>query len=181
MPIPLRSDFDALQLRTIARKTKSGPLARGLLALAAVYDEATRTEAAKIGGLTLHIVRDWVMKFNAHGTRGPHRQEGARPAFEAQRYPSGGARQDDRGGSNPGDSRRRALAAHLSLPMGFRGVPCHSLGTDDEPRTAHDGAFASSRRVHAIMRRPMARSKILKKSPRPSGSHRARKASIPAT
>jgi hypothetical protein len=31
------------------------------------------------------------------------------------------------------------------------------------------------------MRRPMARSKILKKSPRPSGSHRARKASIPAT
>lgn len=70
MPIPLRSDFDALQLRTIARKTKNGPQARRLLALAAVYDGATRTEAAKIGGVTLQIVRDWIMKFNAHGTGG---------------------------------------------------------------------------------------------------------------
>jgi transposase len=70
MPIPLRSDFDALQLRTIARKTKNGPQARRLLALAAAYDGATRTEAAKIGGVTLQIVRDWVMKFNAHGPDG---------------------------------------------------------------------------------------------------------------
>jgi transposase len=70
MPIPLRSDFDALQLRMIARKTKNGPQARRLLALAAVYDGATRTEAAKIGGVTLQIVRDWVMKFNAHGPDG---------------------------------------------------------------------------------------------------------------
>jgi transposase len=70
MPIPLRSDFDALQLRTIARKTKNGPQARRLLALAAIYDGATRTEAAKIGGVTLQIVRDWVMKFNAHGPGG---------------------------------------------------------------------------------------------------------------
>jgi transposase len=70
MPVPLRSDFDALQLRMIARKTKNGPQARRLLALAAVYDGATRTEAAKIGGVTLQIVRDWVMKFNAHGPDG---------------------------------------------------------------------------------------------------------------
>jgi transposase len=70
MPIPLRSDFDALQLCTIARKTKNGPQARRLLALASIYDGATRTEAAKIGGVTLQIVRDWVMKFNAHGPDG---------------------------------------------------------------------------------------------------------------
>ena len=70
MPIPLRSDFDALQLRTIARKTKNGPQARRPLALAAIYDGATRTEAAKIGGVTLQIVRDWAMKFNAHGPDG---------------------------------------------------------------------------------------------------------------
>src|SRR6201997_4025559 len=70
MPTPLRSDFDALQLRMIARKTKNGPQARRLLALAAVYDGATRTEAAKIGGVTLQIVRDWVVKFNAHGPDG---------------------------------------------------------------------------------------------------------------
>ena len=38
------------------------------MALAAIYDGASRTEAAKIGGVTLQIVRDWVVKFN---TRGP--------------------------------------------------------------------------------------------------------------
>ena len=40
------------------------------MALAAVYDGARRTEAATIGGVTLQIVRDWVMKFNAHGPDG---------------------------------------------------------------------------------------------------------------
>jgi hypothetical protein len=52
MPVPLRSDFDAVQLRVIARKAKEGPQARRLLALAAVYEGATRIEAAKIGGVT---------------------------------------------------------------------------------------------------------------------------------
>jgi transposase len=41
-----------------------------LLSLAAIYDGASRTEAARIGGVTLQIVRDWVMKFNAHGPDG---------------------------------------------------------------------------------------------------------------
>ena len=40
---------------------------RRLLALAAIYEGASRTEAAKVGGVTLQIVRDWVMKFNAQG------------------------------------------------------------------------------------------------------------------
>jgi len=31
---------------------------------------ATRTEAAKIGGVTLQIIRDWVMRFNARGASG---------------------------------------------------------------------------------------------------------------
>lgn len=70
MPIPLRGDFDAAQVRAAARRTKDGPQARRLLALAAIYDGASRTEAAKIGGETLQIVRDWVVKFNAHGPDG---------------------------------------------------------------------------------------------------------------
>lgn len=52
------------------RKTKDGPQARRLLALAAVYDGASRSEAARIGGVTLQIVRDWVLKFNASGPEG---------------------------------------------------------------------------------------------------------------
>jgi transposase len=70
MPVPLRTDFDADALRAIARQTKDGPQARRLLALAAIYDGATRTAAARIGGVTGQIVRDWVVKFNAHGPDG---------------------------------------------------------------------------------------------------------------
>jgi len=70
VPIALRSDFDASQLRAVARGTKDGPQARRLLALAAIYDGASRTEAAVIGGVTLQIVRDWVLKLNAHGPEG---------------------------------------------------------------------------------------------------------------
>lgn len=70
MPIPLRADFDAQMVRSAARRSKDGPQARRLLALAAIYEGARRTEAAKIGGVTLQIVRDWVVKFNAHGPDG---------------------------------------------------------------------------------------------------------------
>jgi transposase len=70
MPIPLRADFDAHKTRAAARRSKDGPQARRLLALAAIYDGATRTEAARIGGVTLQIVRDWVMKFNSLGPDG---------------------------------------------------------------------------------------------------------------
>jgi len=70
MAIPLRADFDAQRVRAAAKRSKDGPQARRLLALAAIYDGATRTEAAKIGGVTLQIVRDWVVKFNAHGPAG---------------------------------------------------------------------------------------------------------------
>lgn len=70
MAVSLRGDFDASQLRGLAKKTKDGPQARRLLALAAIYDGGTRTEAAKIGGVGLQIVRDWVLRFNARGPDG---------------------------------------------------------------------------------------------------------------
>ncbi len=70
VPIPLRRDFSASRLRSLAKKTKDGPQARRLLTLAAIYDGATRTEAAKIGGVGLQIIRDWVVRFNARGPDG---------------------------------------------------------------------------------------------------------------
>ena len=70
MPIPLRGDFDAACVRSAARNSKDAGQTRRLLALAGIYDGATRTEAARIGGVTLQIVRDWVMKFNARGPAG---------------------------------------------------------------------------------------------------------------
>jgi transposase len=68
--IGLRDDYDAGALRAAAKRSKDGPQARRQLALAAIYDGATRTEAAKIGGVGLQVVRDWVMKFNADGPEG---------------------------------------------------------------------------------------------------------------
>jgi transposase len=70
MAIPLRLDFDAPGLRAIAKQTKAAGQARRLLALAAIYDGASRSEAAAIGSVTLQIVRDWVLKFNANGPAG---------------------------------------------------------------------------------------------------------------
>jgi len=70
VPIPLRGDFDGSQLRSLAKKAKGGPQTRRLLALAAIYDGTTRTEAAKLGGDGLQIIRDWVLRFNARGPDG---------------------------------------------------------------------------------------------------------------
>ena len=100
MPVPLRSDFDAAALGAIVRKSKDGPQARRLLALAVIYEGATRTEAARIGGVTLQVVRDWVVKFNAHGPEGlldrkppgqPSRLTDAHRAALATQLDEGGA------------------------------------------------------------------------------------------
>ncbi len=69
-PLPLRSDFTAADLRQHARRTGDANQARRLLALAAIYDGGSRAEAARIGGVGLQIVRDWVVKFNARGPDG---------------------------------------------------------------------------------------------------------------
>ena len=67
MPIPLRADFDGPRLRGLARTTKDAAQARRLLALAEIYDGGSRSDAARIGGVTLQIIRDWVLRFNAGG------------------------------------------------------------------------------------------------------------------
>jgi len=84
MAIPLRVDFDAKLMRAAARRSKDAAQSRRLLALAAIHDGASRTEAARIGGVTLQIVRDWVMKFNAHGPEGliGHKASGRPPRLD---------------------------------------------------------------------------------------------------
>ena len=67
MPIPLRTDYDAARARLAARESKDAGQTRRLLALAAIYDGPSRTEAAAVGGVTLQIVRHWVPKLNAGG------------------------------------------------------------------------------------------------------------------
>lgn len=84
MPIPLRSDFDGPMLRRLTRTTKDAAQARRLLALAEIYDGGTRGGAARIGSVTLQIVRDWVMRFNARGPDGlvDGKAPGGRPKLD---------------------------------------------------------------------------------------------------
>lgn len=68
--IPLREDFDAGMVRTTAKVASEATQARRLLAIAAVYDGLTRTEAARIGGMDRQTLRDWVHRFNEAGPEG---------------------------------------------------------------------------------------------------------------
>jgi transposase len=67
MAIALREDYDAARLRQTARDSDDADQVRRLLALAAIYNGATRAVAAQIGGVTRQIVRDWVLRFNEGG------------------------------------------------------------------------------------------------------------------
>ena len=70
MRISLTDNYTAPGLRSVARRSKHAGQVRRLMALAALYDGATRTEAAAVAGVTVQIIRDWVLKLNAHGPDG---------------------------------------------------------------------------------------------------------------
>jgi len=68
--IALRRDYDAARLRGLAKATRDAGQSRRLLALAEIYDGGSRTKAARIGGVGLQTIRDWVVRFNARGPEG---------------------------------------------------------------------------------------------------------------
>jgi len=68
--IALRKDFGAAELRRLARGSKDSGQARRLLALAEIYDGGSRSDAARVGGVTLQSIRDWVLRFNSQGPEG---------------------------------------------------------------------------------------------------------------
>src|SRR6266481_5790255 len=68
--VRVRGDYEAAQIRVLAKRSENAAQTRRLLALAAIYDGGSRTEAARIGGVGLQTVRDWVLAFNADGPSG---------------------------------------------------------------------------------------------------------------
>lgn len=68
--ISLRSDFGGAKLRLLARQTRDADQARRLLALALIYDGGSHADAARLGSVTVQIVRDWVVRFNDRGPDG---------------------------------------------------------------------------------------------------------------
>jgi transposase len=76
-PVQLREDYDAQHLRTLAKASRDANQTRRLLALATIYDGGSRGEAAKIGGVGVQTVRDWVLAFNTEGPPGAGRWQGS--------------------------------------------------------------------------------------------------------
>jgi transposase len=68
--IAVRTDYTVGEVRGFAKRAKDAAQARRLLAIAAVLDGASRTEAAKIGGMDRQTLRDWVIRFNEQGPEG---------------------------------------------------------------------------------------------------------------
>ncbi len=65
--IRVRSEYTSADLRGFARRSSDADQVRRLLAVALILDGGSRSEAAKIAGVTLQIVRDWVLRFNEGG------------------------------------------------------------------------------------------------------------------
>src|SRR3954465_3247633 len=68
--IALRPDYDAAHVSPFAKAARDAGQSRRVLALAEIDDGGSRTKAARIGGVGLQTVRDWVVKFNARGPEG---------------------------------------------------------------------------------------------------------------
>lgn len=68
--IEVRDDYSATALRAHVRRCGDPDQVRRLLAIAHILDGAARSDAAKLAGVTLQIIRDWVLRFNADGPDG---------------------------------------------------------------------------------------------------------------
>ena len=78
--IALRGDYDGSGLRRLARAAKDAGQSRRCLALAEIYDGGTRSDAARMSGVGLQVIRDWVLRLNADGPDGLVDRKAAGPA-----------------------------------------------------------------------------------------------------
>uniref|UniRef100_A0A7C1SYZ3 Helix-turn-helix domain-containing protein n=1 Tax=Agrobacterium albertimagni TaxID=147266 RepID=A0A7C1SYZ3_9HYPH len=65
-----RSDFYGSLSWRLARQTRNADQGRRLLSPASIYDGGSRADAARLGSVTVQIVRDWVARFHARGPDG---------------------------------------------------------------------------------------------------------------
>lgn len=59
--------FRWVHATALARQTRNADQARRLFSLASIYDGGLRADAARLGSVTVQIVRDRVIRFNARG------------------------------------------------------------------------------------------------------------------
>src|SRR5215213_2910051 len=68
--VALRPDFNATDLRRLAKASQDAAQTRRLLALAEIYDGAPGPLRRGSAGLARQTVGDWVLRFNARGPDG---------------------------------------------------------------------------------------------------------------
>lgn len=83
--IALPQNFGAFVLRGLARRSKDAAQARRLLSLVVIYDDCSRTEPTRLGNVTLQIVRDWMVRFNADGPDGLRERKAPPPTPQGNR------------------------------------------------------------------------------------------------
>src|SRR5256714_6908618 len=69
--VRVRRDYEAAQIRVLAKRSKDAAQTRRLLALAAIYDGGARPEAARIGGVGAAKGGGWGLGFKTGGPPGP--------------------------------------------------------------------------------------------------------------
>ena len=81
-----RTEYSSAELRALAGKCEDGAQVRRLLAVALVLDGWPRGEAAALNGMDRQTLRDWVLRYNAHGVAGlkSRQSPGRAPALTAQ-------------------------------------------------------------------------------------------------
>lgn len=68
--LKIRKDRTPAVLRKAAKKETDVRAARRMLAIANALDGMSRAEAAKAAGMDRQTLRDWVIRYNAHGLEG---------------------------------------------------------------------------------------------------------------
>lgn len=112
--IEVRTDYTSLDLRRFGRRCGDADQVRRLLAVALILDGGSRSDAAKLAGVTLQIVRDWVLRFNEGGPDGlVTRKAPGRASIlnDVQRVPCLPNR------SRPGRSRPHMVSCAGGLPI----------------------------------------------------------------
>src|SRR5437870_10738987 len=137
--VGLRGDYAAGQLRGLAKRSVDAAQTRRLLALAAIYEGGSRTEAAKIGGVGLQTVRDWVLAFNAEGPGGLINGKAPGNASLLDDEQRQALARIVESGPIRGGARGGALAADRPGAMGIRGLRHRDQQADLEPRAARAG------------------------------------------
>ncbi len=78
--LKIRKDRTAAVLRKLAKDENNGRVARRLLAIANALCGMSRAEAARSAGMDRQTLRDWVIRYNAHGVAGlTDNWQGGRP------------------------------------------------------------------------------------------------------